>query len=36
MRAKLKPVIDKYSKEFGEDVAKEFLAEVEKARPKGK
>jgi tripartite ATP-independent transporter DctP family solute receptor len=36
MRTKLKPVIDKYSKEFGEDVAKEFLAEVEKARPKGK
>jgi tripartite ATP-independent transporter DctP family solute receptor len=34
MRTKLKPVIDKYSKEFGEDTAKEMLAEIEKARKK--
>lgn len=34
LRTKLKPVIDKYSKEFGEDTAKEMLAEIEKARKK--
>ena len=36
IRAKLKPVVDKYSKEFGEDAAKEMLAEIEKARAKSK
>jgi TRAP-type transport system periplasmic protein len=34
LRTKLKPVIDKYSKEFGEDTAKEMLADIEKARKK--
>jgi TRAP-type C4-dicarboxylate transport system substrate-binding protein len=32
MRAKLKPVVDKYSKEFGEDTARELLGELEKVR----
>ena len=36
MRTKLKPVVDKYSKEFGEDVAKEMLSELEKIRGKAK
>jgi TRAP-type transport system periplasmic protein len=34
LRTKLKPVIDKYSKEFGEDTAKQMLADIEKARKK--
>jgi len=34
LRTKLKPVIDKYSKEFGEDTAKKMLADIEKARKK--
>jgi tripartite ATP-independent transporter DctP family solute receptor len=34
MRAKLKPVVDKFSKEFGEGVSKEMLAELEKIRGK--
>ena len=36
IRAKLKPVVEKYSKEFGEDATKEMFAELEKARAKGK
>jgi tripartite ATP-independent transporter DctP family solute receptor len=36
MRAKLKPVVDKYSKEFGEDTAKEMQSELEKIRGKAK
>jgi tripartite ATP-independent transporter DctP family solute receptor len=34
MRAKLKPVVDKFSKEFGEGTSKEMLAELEKIRGK--
>jgi tripartite ATP-independent transporter DctP family solute receptor len=36
LRTKLRPVVDKYSKEFGEDVAKEMLQEIEKSRAKTK
>jgi TRAP-type C4-dicarboxylate transport system substrate-binding protein len=36
MRAKLKPVIDKFSKDFGEGTSKEMLSELEKSRGKGK
>jgi TRAP-type transport system periplasmic protein len=36
MRDKLKPVVDKFSKEFGEATAKEMTAELGKIRAKGK
>jgi tripartite ATP-independent transporter DctP family solute receptor len=36
MRDKLKPVVDKFSKEFGDATAKEMLAELEKIRAKAK
>lgn len=36
MRVKLKPVIDKFSKEFGEAPTKEMFAELEKSRGKPK
>jgi TRAP-type transport system periplasmic protein len=32
MKEKAKPVIDKYSKQLGEDLVKEMYAQVEKAR----
>jgi hypothetical protein len=32
MREKLKPVVDKYSREIGEPLMKEMLAEIEKVR----
>ena len=35
MRDKLKPVVDKFSKQFGEATAKEMLAELESIRSKG-
>jgi hypothetical protein len=36
MRDKLKPVVDKFSKEFGEATAKEMTAELGKIRAKPK
>ena len=36
MREKLKPVVDKFSKEFGEATTKEMLAELAKIRAKTK
>jgi tripartite ATP-independent transporter DctP family solute receptor len=36
IRTKLKPVVEKYSKEFGEEPTKEMFAELEKARAKAK
>ena len=34
MRAKLQPVVAKFSKEFGEDTSKEMFAELERIRAK--
>ena len=36
LRAKVKPVVEKYSKEFGEASAKEMIGELEKIRGKAK
>jgi TRAP-type transport system periplasmic protein len=36
LREKLKPVIDKFSKDFGDATAKEMFAELEKVRGKAK
>lgn len=36
LREKLKPTVDKFSKEFNEQTAAMMMSELQKARPKGK